>query len=113
MFRGSLLMKSEFAVADPDLISRTENHRRCHARAVDESPVYADTIGYIEQALIGALQQGVIARDRVFFEYDIILVAAADSKDPIARQMELADLSVDLDFKISRWNVAHGPVVDL
>jgi len=49
----------------------------------------------------------VIARDQILVEHDIALVAATDSKDPIARQRNLADLSIDLDFKISSRNVAH------
>jgi hypothetical protein len=39
----------------------------------------------------------------------MILGAAADSQDAVARHRESADLSVDLDFKISRGNVTHGP----
>lgn len=101
-------MKREFVSADADTISRMEDHGRCHAPAVDESPVSAAAIGYVELSLIGALQHGVIARDRVLVEHNITLFAAADSKDPIASHRELAHLSVDLDFKIGTGNVTHG-----
>ncbi len=87
---------------------RSRRKKYAHDESIDESPVSAAAIGYVELSAIGALQHGVIARDRVLVEHDITLFAAADSKDPIARHRELAHLSVDLDFKISSGNVTHG-----
>ena len=100
-------MECKLVIADLDLIAGPKNHRGGGARVVDESPVSAAAIGYIEQTLLGTLQHGVIARDAFVVQNDVVAFATADSNDPISLHRELADLTIDLDLKISWRNVTH------
>jgi hypothetical protein len=100
-------MEDKFVFADPNPITGPKNHRGGGARFVDESTVYTTAVGYIEKTLIGSLQHGVIARDAVVVQHDVIRLTTADSKDPISLQREVVHLTIDLDFKVSSGSGAH------
>jgi hypothetical protein len=58
-------MEYEFVFANLDMIAGPKNHRDRRARVVDESPISAAAISYVEKALLGTLQHRVMARDAV------------------------------------------------